>query len=76
MEPGVYPAALTGGQVIHTNWTGPIRLGVGKGGKGAKLTMATPQCVGGFIEFVATFFGVDGDNDEFTISRTLRKACR
>jgi hypothetical protein len=68
--------AVTGGQVISTNSAGPIRLGVGKGGKGAKLTMAVPKCTGGFIEFVATFFGTDEDGDGCWGTRTLRKACR
>ncbi len=69
--------AVTGGTVISTNSTGPIRLGVGKGGKGAKLSMAVPECAAdGFIEFVATFFGVDAEDDACEISRPLRKACR
>ncbi len=68
--------AVTGGQVISTNETGPIRLGVGKGGKGAKLSMAVTKCTGGFIEFVATFFGVDADSDLCEGTRTIRKACR
>jgi hypothetical protein len=68
--------AVTGGQVISTNSQGPIRLGVGKGGKGAKLSMAVPTCTGGFIEFVAKFFGVDEDGDECWGARTLRKQCR
>jgi hypothetical protein len=65
-----------GGTVIGTNSTGPITLGVGKGGKGAKLAVDTQQCVGGFIEFVATFFGTDEDRDECWGTRTLRKGCR
>jgi hypothetical protein len=65
-----------GGTVIGTNSTGPITLGVGKGGKGAKLAVDTQQCVGGIIEFVATFFGKDQDADECWATRTLRKECR
>jgi hypothetical protein len=65
-----------GGTVIGTNSTGPIRLGVGKGGKGAKLSLATEQCVGGYIEFVATFFGTDNDGDPCEETRTLRKECK
>jgi hypothetical protein len=68
--------AVTGGQVISTNSAGPIRLGVGKGGKGAKLSMAVPTCTDGFIEFVATFFGTDEEDDACEKSRTIRKACR
>jgi hypothetical protein len=65
-----------GGTVIGSNSTGPIRLGVGKGGKGAKLSIDTPSCVGGYIEFEATFFGTDGDGDLCEESVTLRKACK
>jgi len=68
--------AVTGGQVISTNSIGPIRLGVGKGGKGAKLPMAVTKCTGGFIEFVATFFGTDAENDSCEGTRTIRKECR
>jgi hypothetical protein len=68
--------AVTGGQVIGTNSTGPITLGVGKGGKGAKLAVDTQQCVGGFIEFVATFSGADDDGDPCERTRILRKQCR
>ena len=68
--------AVTGGEVISTNSQGPIRLGVGKGGKGAKLSMAVPTCTGGFIEFVATFFGVDAENDACEGTRTIRKECK
>jgi hypothetical protein len=65
-----------GGTVIGTNSTGPIKLAVGKGGKGAKLALDTPQCVGGYIEFVATFSGTDQDGDVCTGTRALRKQCR
>jgi hypothetical protein len=65
-----------GGTVIGTNSTGPITLGVGKGGKGAKLAVDTQQCVGGAIEFVATFFGTDEDRVDCSMTRTLRKECR
>jgi hypothetical protein len=65
-----------GGTAIGTNSTGPITLAVGKGGKGAKLAVDTQQCVGGIIEFVATFFGTDVYGNECWGTRTLRKACR
>jgi hypothetical protein len=68
--------AVDGQTVISTNTTGPIRLGVGKGGKGAKLSLAIPRCTSGFINFVATFTGVDGENDPCEGTRSLRKACR
>ncbi len=76
MELTIEAVTPPGGTVISTNSTGPIRLGVGKGGKGAKLSMAVTQCTGGFIEFVATFFGVDGESDACEGTRTIRKACR
>jgi hypothetical protein len=70
--------AMDGTAAIGTNSTAfeAVRLEVGKGGKGAKLAVDVPQCNSGFIDFVATFTGVDGDNDECTKSRTLRKECR
>jgi hypothetical protein len=68
--------AIDGTDVISTNTTGPITLGVGKGGKGAKLSMAISRCSSGFINFVATFFGTD----EFGVTcegvRELRKNCK
>jgi hypothetical protein len=68
--------ALDGTGVIGTKSTGPITLGVGKGGKGAKLAVDTEQCVGGSIEFVATFFGVDAEGDLCEGKRHLRKECK
>ena len=68
--------AVDGTNVISTNSTGPIRLGVGKGGKGAKLSMAIPRCTSGFIDFVATFYGVDSGNDACVGERSLRKQCK
>jgi hypothetical protein len=62
--------------IISTNTTGPITLGVGKGGKGAKLTMAIPRCSGGWITFVATFMGTDSEEDLCEGERTLRKQCK
>ena len=53
-----------------------ITLGVGKGGKGASINVLTDQCDSGFITFVATFRGVDGDDDPCVGTRELRKACR
>jgi len=68
--------AVDGATVISTNTTGPVRLGVGRGGKGAKLSLAIPQCASGFINFVATFSGVDGENDTCEATRSLRKTCK
>jgi hypothetical protein len=65
-----------GGAVISTNSQPGITLGVGKGGKGAKLSMAVPRCTSGYIEFIATFFGVDEDNDICMVTRPLKKQCK
>jgi hypothetical protein len=68
--------AVDGEEVISTNWTGPITLEVGKGGKGAKLSLDIPQCNSGFIVFVATFFGKDEDGGDCEGTRELRKECK
>jgi len=67
--------AIDGTDVISTNSTGPITLGVGKGGKGAKLSLDIPHCNSGFIDFVATFYGTDVEDDLWG-TRHLRKECR
>jgi hypothetical protein len=70
--------AVDGTTVIGTNSTAvdAITLGVGKGGKGAKLEVGVPQCTAGFIEFDATFFGRDAAGNECWGRETLRKDCR
>ncbi len=68
--------ALDGATVISTNTTSPVRLGVGKGGTGAKLSLAVPRCASGYINFVATFTGVDAENDPCEGTRSLRKGCK
>ncbi len=70
--------AFTGGVSIGQDSKSNITLGVGKGGKGATLTVSTEECdeETGFISFVATFTGVDGDNDVCIGERTLHKECR
>ena len=68
--------ARDGAEVIGTNSTGPIRLGVGKGGKGAKLPLDVPQCDSGYIEFNVRFTGVDANHEVCVGARTLRKECR
>jgi hypothetical protein len=68
--------AETGGSVINTNSEPGITLGVGKGGKGAKLSMAVGNCTSGVITFIATFFGTDEDSDACTVTEELTKACR
>jgi len=65
-----------GGSIISTNSQPGITLGVGKGGKGAKLSMAVTRCTSGYIEFVATFFGTDEYNNACTVTKSLKKACK
>jgi hypothetical protein len=67
--------AVDGSAVISSSSTGPIRLGVGKGGKGAKLALPITQCLTGFINFVATFSGSDEGGDACVGTKTLRKPC-
>jgi hypothetical protein len=67
--------AVDGTSVISASSTGPIRLGVGKGGKGAKLSVAIPQCITGFVNFVATFSGRDAGNHVCEGTESLRKPC-
>jgi hypothetical protein len=62
-------------EVIHRQTKSPIRLVVGKGGQGAKLLMNIPQCSSGSIDFVATFFGNDG-NGPCEATRTINKICK
>jgi hypothetical protein len=68
----VFDGAVMIGQGTASN----ITLGVGKGGKGATVIVATEQCDSGFLDIVSTFRGVDGDNDLCEGTRNLRKACR
>ena len=68
--------AVDSSGVMSTNSQGPITLGVGKGGKGAKLTLAILRCNGGWITFIARFFGTDEDGDLCEGTRELRKQCR
>ena len=65
-----------GGTIISSASQPGITLGVGKGGKGAKLSVPVTRCTAGFIEFVATFLGTDEDNDICTVTVSLREECR
>jgi hypothetical protein len=53
-----------------------ITLGVGKGGKGAKLLVPTEQCESGTLDFIARFWGLDEENDLCEGFKTIHKACR
>lgn len=70
--------AVDGVTVVGSASTDPgaIRIGVGKGGKGAKLSVPVTSCNSGFTEFVATFAGVDAENDPCIGTTDIRKACR
>jgi hypothetical protein len=69
---------VDGTTVIGTNSTAfeAVQLEVGKGGNGAKLAVDVPQCISGYIEFVATFSGTDENGDECVGERELRKVCK
>ena len=68
--------AFDGPVLVGTGSASDITLGVGKGGKGATVSVVTNQCDSGFLDFVATFTGVDADNDACVGTRNLRKACK
>ncbi len=70
--------AVDGTTVIGTNSTAfeAVRLEVGKGGKGDKLTVDVPQCTSGIIAFTAKFSGTDDEGDFCGRARTLRRACK
>jgi hypothetical protein len=68
--------AIDGSQIIDTQFSWPIRLGVGKGGQGDKLSMNIPQCNSGSIDFEATFYGLDDDGDPCEETRRITKACK
>jgi hypothetical protein len=67
---------LDGDVVIGQGVHAPITLGVGKGGKGATLTVLTQQCDSGWLTFAAEFRGVDVDGETCTGTDELRKPCK
>jgi hypothetical protein len=69
--------AVDGTTMIGSASTAPdaIRLGVGKGGEGDKLTVDVPQCNSGYIDFTATFLGTY-DIVECWGTRNLRRECK
>jgi hypothetical protein len=64
--------AFDGSELIAEQSVPGIRLEIGKGGKGKKLTMNIPQCDTGVIEFVATF----SEGDTRCATRAIRKTCK
>ena len=67
---------IDGTQVVSSKSAGPIRLGVGKGGQGAKLRMSVPQCIANAIIFSARFRGLDDDGDQCEVTRRITKECK
>jgi hypothetical protein len=67
--------AIDGSVVIDSQYSGPIRLEVGKGGRGDKLAMNINQCNSGAIDFVANFFGTDSNDVLCEASRRITKTC-
>ena len=67
--------AVDGTQVIDSQLSGPIQLGVGKGGQGDTLTMNINPCNSGSIDFVATFSGKDGGGARCSAMRRITKTC-
>jgi hypothetical protein len=54
-----------------------VRLEVGKGGRGSKLTMTIPECETGNIKFVATFSGYDENGALCESTRAMEpKTCK
>jgi len=68
--------AFDGPTLLDEQSQGNITLGVGKGGKGGSLDLATNQCVSGFLTFKARFKGPDSDGEDCIGTREIRKACK
>jgi hypothetical protein len=68
--------AIDGLVVVNTRSSSPHRLVVGKGGRGDTLPMDISQCNSGSINFVATFFGNDGNGALCEATRTINKTCK
>jgi len=69
---------VSDGDVVLDSEVAPqeITLAVGKGGKGATLTLLTEHCDSGYLTFEANFRGVDVDGETCEGNRVLRKACK
>ncbi len=68
--------AIDGSTFIKTNSSSPHRLVIGKGGQGDTFPMDISQCNSGSIDFVATFFGDDGNDALCEATRTITKTCK
>jgi len=68
--------AFDGPVLIHSQSVSGVRLEIGKGGQGKKLTMNIPECETGTIDFIATFSGHDENGALCESSQTIRKTCK
>ncbi len=68
--------AIDGVTVINSRSSSPHRLVAGKGGTGSTFPMDITQCTSGSIDFVATFFGDDGNGALCEATRTITKTCK
>ena len=68
--------AVDGLEVINSQSVFPVRLEIGKGGQGKKLTLNIPKCETGTIEFRATFSGHDGSGALCESTQAIRKTCK
>ena len=68
--------AVDGLVVINTRSSFPHRLQIGRGGRGDKFPMDISQCDSGSIDFVATFFGNDGNGALCEATRTINRTCK
>jgi hypothetical protein len=65
----------TMGDIIDSQFSTPIRLGIGKGGQGDKLGMLVPSCENpAGVIFKATFQGIE--NSLCKASRVITKTCK
>lgn len=66
-----------GSEPINSQSVSGVRLEVGKGGQGKKLTMNIPKCDSGSIKFVATFSGYDENGALCESTRAMEpKTCK
>ena len=67
---------VDGTEVTGFEEAGPIWLGVGKGGQGAKLAMPITQCMTPFIHFDATFTEINTEGIPCTATKRITKTCK
>ena len=67
--------AIDAATVVDSVTAGPIRLEIGKSGRGAKLELSVPTCTTGVIAFQATFFRPEPFGGVCQATRTITKSC-